>query len=835
MVKDEDGDDATGDGAPDIPTISAVTPDDTLLVDNKLRLECKSRSNSLPAVHGLQTKVWWQDGQGNDITTGSRFFVNSEQELQVDALSRGDKDLKFACVVADETGGKANYVRSRSSDSYTVLPEYPPLQSDLKVSPHFEDGARIGKRIGERLDYKCEADCHPECEVKWMYKADTQGAKYGEVQGLEDRSVLVNDGVGRSDPGTYRCRAKNKHSEAPVKTSFVLELLYLETPQVYINEKPISNISAWEKQDAVELKCVFDANPRPSVIWRSPSGKEILNSVIEGPEKAINADSGVSERLYTSSLYLHSLTCEDSGIYSCHGSSENTEVEGRMNVNVKCPPKPLDAADKGLAEEYAWQIPNDLKVKFVMRGWPAPKITRVSSSLNGERRREIIGQNILVNKMNPYEGKPWLTLFQLTSKRNLTQADSGRTYTMEFFSSDYDLKYSFKIRLRGPPREVYNITLENIRHNSVDVFWQAGFDGGEKQMFTVEYRKKGDNGEVTTDWVVAAKDIPVTPRGLWQTTKITGLQASTEYSCRVKASNILGTSATEFVLKTRSAPSGGLSAGAIVGIVFACLIFVLIVAFVLLYCMADVRDTLRSLIKRDEEKPTQNGGVSSGSDKPKKNPIVRMKKMVQSIPKKLKKDYNTVPAKDVEGDEDDYSDEFDDDDPYMNADELQKPKTDEIVYANASAIRKNAEDKKKNEGREKNDDGLIYVSVDHKNSNVTPSPKNNNNNKSAGSNKGSNEPAVLFTPQEDSVEYSEIDFSKTKSPLKNGVHQEVTAEVNPTLKQEEVVVAVQPDGEEDATSAVDGGADVEAEDGGADLSTSDAVVVVPESKFGTAV
>ena len=84
--------------------------------------------------------------------------------------------------------------------------------------------------------------------------------------------------------------------------------------------------------------------------------------------------------------------------------------------------------------------------------------------------------------------------------------------------------------------------------------------------------------------------------------------------------------------------------------------------------------------------------------------------------------------------------------------------------------------------------------------------------------------------QEDPVEYTQIDFSKTKTPLKNGVHQEVTAEVNPTLKQEEDDSA-EPD--RDNVSAADGGADVEAADGGADNSKAGAVI--PEAKFDTAV
>ena len=133
--------------------------------------------------------------------------------------------------------------------------------------------------------------------------------------------------------------------------------------------------------------------------------------------------------------------------------------------------------------------------------------------------------------------------------------------------------------------------------------------------------------------------------------------------------------------------------------------------------------------------------------------------------------------------------------------------------------------------------------MDHANSNLKPLPKtnvnnnNNGNNNSSSDNKGEGETSKLFDqPKDDAVEYSTIDFSQT--PTKDGVHQEVRAEVNPMIKHE-TEDAPQPD-DKDTSSAADGGADVtiangdvEAADGGAEY--MNAGVVVPESKFGTAV
>ncbi|KAK3770675.1 hypothetical protein RRG08_037867 [Elysia crispata] len=845
---------------PSTPEIVPLPLGSAPLADKELRLQCKSESKSRPPIHGFGFKIQWMDGEGRVVSTGTRFYVNNQSELQVDRLSRGDKNRKFVCMTSDIVEGwDDSDLRSQLSDLYTVSPEYAPSQSSLKVTPFFENGAIISKSLSANLRFECSADCNPPCEVKWMYKANAKSSRFSQVQGLVDPSILVKSGLDRLDLGTYRCRAKNEHSGTqPARKDLRLELLYIEPPQVFMNSKPISNASVWEHgegKDSIELKCVFDANPRPVIKWVSPSGDELMSDGDDGPLKGMNEETRIWESLFTSRLVLNSLRCEDAGIYTCHGSSHDAHVEGRMNINVKCGPKPAKIPGKILKKEYAWIISTPLKVEFVMRGWPAPKIKRIWSSQNGNTRNEIIGEHIIINSMTSYEGKPWLTFFQITSKRNFTKEDTGREFTMEFFTPDYTQKYEFKIRQRGPPNKVSDITVESVTHDSVDVFWRSGFDGGEVQVFSVEYRKRGNDGEASAAWVVGAKDVPDIQHVPWLSAKIMGLQPSTEYSLRVVAYNAFGTSQKEFFVKTMSAPSSGLSAGAICGIVFGIVIFLLIVAFLLYWFVwrkkygkglndfriADLRDsmrdTMRKLIKRNEDRPTQNGG-GPGDAKPNKNPIYKMKKLVKRVPKMLKKDYNTVPPKDVENDddhEDDFSDdEFDDDDDqYMNGEELKKTNPDEIVYANASAIRKNQEDKKKNEGREKNDEGLVYVSVDFPNSNLKPAQKNNNNNNNNGGTSSTDRKTpqgIMPQAQEDPVEYTQIDFSKTKTPLKNGVHQEVTAEVNPTLKQEEDDSA-EPD--RDNVSAADGGADVEAADGGADNSKAGAVI--PEAKFDTAV
>ncbi|GFO10968.1 cell adhesion molecule-like protein 2 [Plakobranchus ocellatus] len=475
---------------PGVPNVSMV-PSSSIVVGEKLRLECQTKSNSLPPKHGLPSKIWWFEAQGNDIASGSRIYMNAQKELEVSQLQRQDKGRKFACKSADDTGTMpAPYLTSNVSSYYEILPEYAPIRSDLSITPRFEHGSRMDVQIGEVLRYECKADCNPPCQIKWLFKKD--GERYGELPDLVNSSVLFKSGVSRLDQGMYRCSADNKHSQRPARQTFMLNVLYIESPQVFINELDQANRSVWEgvegEDDEVRLKCIFDANPGPNVVWKSPAGIELITDTAQFlKEQADASGNGVLKRFYSSYLNLGALRCEATGVYSCHGSNGMHQVEGKMNIRMKCLPTPADIPGKMLQPVYVWETSQPLSFEFVMKGWPVPEITRVMSTLNNTRGEEI-NKDIMISTVSPYNDKPWLTLFRI-SIRQLTKEDVGRTFQLTFRNSDYVRDFNFKIYLRGPPHAVSDITVESVDYDSAELFWLPGFNGGEVQTFSVQYRK----------------------------------------------------------------------------------------------------------------------------------------------------------------------------------------------------------------------------------------------------------------------------------------------------------------------------------------------------------
>ncbi|GFO10964.1 hypothetical protein PoB_003746900 [Plakobranchus ocellatus] len=103
----------------------------------------------------------------------------------------------------------------------------------------------------------------------------------------------------------------------------------------------------------------------------------------------------------------------------------------------------------------------------------------------------------------------------------------------------------------------------------------------------------------SAEWVSALKDIPDNQNGFRVKALVTGLQPGTKYLMQVVASNVLGNTATEFMLQSDSverSTSEGLGPGGVVGIVLAVLAVVCIVIF-LLYLFVWRKITGEDLVK----------------------------------------------------------------------------------------------------------------------------------------------------------------------------------------------------------------------------------------------
>ncbi|XP_059172973.1 contactin-2-like isoform X2 [Physella acuta] len=772
---------------PNPPVITVLS---SPLEGETLKLSCTTNSLTLPPDHGLPTLVWWMDQNGVYLVSGSkpRININAKNELELSSVQRTDKGQKFSCKSADGTIDfpKEKLLESATSNVYEVIPEYKPLLADMTITPAVSSDGQISKNIGDQISYTCDISCYPVCEVKWLFKAHGK-TSFDPMPSLADTKVLTL-GVSRSSHGVYRCMGTNPHGS--VQKDFNLNVQYLESPRISINDKQISSDKIVEREAAV-LQCTFDANPKPHIRWFLPNDEEIIVFELNSIPQLNTASSGILEQLYTSKAKINDLRCENSGVYRCEGSNSLTQVEGRMELSVMCPPTSSSVyPDLELKPNYVWEIPKSLSFSFVIRGFPEPTVQRVVSDVKGSKRQEKIPEDVEFTKESKYDGKPYMTKFTFFSRRKLDQTDMDREFTVTFESSEFKRDLKFVISPRGPPHVVTNITSVDVKHDSVKIFWISGFDGGEKQTFSVHYRPY--SSKMDGEWSVAVENIkPMTVLEVWNEAIVKSLSASTEYEMKVVAINVLGQAESEPLrIKTTAAPDEPLSAGAIVGVVFGVLTLIVII-FLVLYLlvlrkkfrkekttantttesskpmMSERVTSLINSIKKGKRRDT-NGAARNLDASPKRNPIYKGKNIFQ---RNKPKNYYPTRHNDDESDESFDADPIDND--YINTEPL-RPDYENHMFT--KEINPDHESRPAPENKKKKEQ-LNYTEVEFKGG----KPKI----------KKSKKPAK----KEEKLNYSDIDFTKT---------EELRQQLERSRSQEDIY--------ENEVAVKDGGADGDGDD-----------------------
>ncbi|CAG5117567.1 unnamed protein product, partial [Candidula unifasciata] len=581
---------------PNPPTVK-VLPLSGVLVGSDLHLVCETHSTSLPPSHRLTPEIFWYDHQGQNVHPSERdrrIHVNSESQLVIRSLRRTDQQLKFYCISADDTGGVVARMMSDPSDMFAVTPQYKPTAEDFRLSPVFESDDVMKRVIGQQVSYRCDADCQPPCDIMWLYKPFGGLAGIGEVTNLADKKVLSLD-VSRINEGLYRCKAENRHGV--INKTFYLEALYIGNPTTLVNEQEVSSLRLLEDSH-VDLSCVFDSNPGPLVTWSSPSKGILSAQTATGPRERM-ASNGIYQRVYTSNQSLSHLRCEHTGVYTCDGRNNVSAGQGRILLTIMCPPSSAGVPGLELLPEYVWDIPHALTITFVIRALPEPDITRIFSVIRGHSRKEEIPRDFVISKSKMYEGKPHLTRFTLTSRRNLDLRDDGRVLAVTVESSEFTKEFLFTIRPRGIPGEVVNLTAWDVNHDSLMLSWTPGFNGGEVQTFLVELRVKG-----SSQWMLFISNIPDPAAGKWVTVQVGSLVSGTSYIVRVTAVNRLGSTSAEIEVTTLAAPDESLGSGAVAGIVLLALVIIAVI-IVIIYCIVCRRRQQGDYSSDDEETETR--------------------------------------------------------------------------------------------------------------------------------------------------------------------------------------------------------------------------------------
>ncbi|XP_050414978.2 hemicentin-1 [Patella vulgata] len=549
---------------PSKPNIIAITP---FIAFEESEFNCSATSTTLPKDHGLTMKYVWEKNNQILPETGHLFI------LPIDKSNQGDI---IRCKAYEEYD-----LQSEISDGININVKFSPEKINIKPEG-------VSAPVNENVSVSCTSDCKPECKYEWK-KQD------GDVISTGNILNMVN--IERTNDGTYTCTASNDYGTS--SENFILNVLYgpvIESASIAaasIAFGSIRNVTAPEKSH-VNISLKLDSNPKPDVTWKNngqPINKNNIKMLWEGPIIVIAA--GSKKYLFTSTLRIIDINCNDMGMYSGRVSNNyGSKTVQDFYLTVLCSPQ-IDE-ESYFKDEFAPNVGDSVDIILRVVAYPEPVIKTIYH--NGISLPST-AFDIQTNNDNT---RPYITVFKLT-KTNISISDLGY-YNVEFNNDNTagSVNITFHFKERGPPTAPKSLRATDVTAETLTLHWTSAFDGGVKQIFKVGYKNLYGN------WTFYNQTYSDPGEGLTVSAEVKGLRELTVYSFRVVSKNVYGQSDfTEAINVTTeklnsSVVNAGMSSDTAmyIGIGVCAAVLLLIIIVVIIVCIRKNRKT-KTFKKKD--------------------------------------------------------------------------------------------------------------------------------------------------------------------------------------------------------------------------------------------
>ncbi|XP_071123087.1 uncharacterized protein [Mytilus edulis] len=291
------------------PQVTILRQSHFVQIGTKVTFVCNIQSN--PPI----SELWWTDNQAHIITDKLRYNGGHIHNHNLSIISVKDSDSGVYTCNANNTKGtsKATTTLITGNISQTTI------LGDLYVAIDEQD-----------ITLECLIKTDPSNNVLYWLKNGKDLRPYlsSKYSGgtLSEQSLTIKN-VDNNDAGNYTCKLENQFGTS----KDVVELKVLYVPLVYQSSDTIKAFTG----DTITLKCVYESNPEPSVVFWKRDG-EILNvSVSKYNGSTINEPS----------LTIVNIDHFDSGAYVCAVVNNiGTGYSSKILLLIK--EKVLTSADK---------------------------------------------------------------------------------------------------------------------------------------------------------------------------------------------------------------------------------------------------------------------------------------------------------------------------------------------------------------------------------------------------------------------------------------------------------------------------------------------------------
>ncbi|XP_060793464.1 basement membrane-specific heparan sulfate proteoglycan core protein isoform X6 [Neoarius graeffei] len=223
------------------PTVTIHPPVITIQRGQHAEFRCTATGNPTPSVE-------WTGGPGNRISSSAVIRGGVLTFPSVQRSDEGDYTCRAVNTHGEHTARAVLYVHSAS------LPH-------VQVSPQ-----RVEIHEGETLRLYCRAGGSPSPGLTWKKRGGTLPPQ-ARTERTDYGTLLIPD-MKISDAGTYLCIGTN----AIGSSEAVIEVTVIKGETVPSDVTIQSTSSTVVQGETLELNCVVQGSPPPSVIWSRASG-----------------------------------------------------------------------------------------------------------------------------------------------------------------------------------------------------------------------------------------------------------------------------------------------------------------------------------------------------------------------------------------------------------------------------------------------------------------------------------------------------------------------------------------------------------------------------------
>ncbi|XP_051973479.1 protein turtle homolog A-like [Xyrauchen texanus] len=449
------------------------TPVMEVFVGRSLTLRCVARGNPRPII------TWTKDGAPIKPQNKLKFMNGS---LTFHAVRR-ETSGQYQCQAFNKEGNVTHITKLRVIGPPVII--IPPTDTVLNMS--------------QDAKLKCQAEADPP---NMTYVWQREGEDIYHIESLKSRIKVIVDGtlliscLTPGDSGNYTCTPTNGLPVSP-SASAVLTVQYpaqvIQMPKLTFlptDMKGIISCPVRAEPPLSRVDWIKDGNPLDLDIypgWTLTSEGSIIITT------ANDDAAGV-------------YTCTPYNIFGTMGQSEPTTVILKDPPSFKMSPR----------KEYRQEVGRMLVIPCQMNGNPSPKVNwkKFGAASHSLFTRAVNGSLILHPLNKDHQGE-WEC-----SSTNQVATVSARTTVLVLGTS---------------PHAVSSVSVIPGM-NQANVSWEAGFDGGYTQKFTVWFKQ---TSAVKTDEKQEWLSFPIlsTENNLL----VTNLLPATEYQFSVMAQNKVGT------------------------------------------------------------------------------------------------------------------------------------------------------------------------------------------------------------------------------------------------------------------------------------------------------